>query len=510
VNSCADFDRLVVANGLGLLEADEAEGVTAHVASCTRCATLAVDAEACASELALPEAPAMTRGFAEIAERIDADKKRRGLRVAVGCAYCKDTLAREEAVYCAACLAAHHRECFGEHGSCSAPGCGETRFVESRVGTPAPPRQAAKPSTKRLLILAALTAGISGAAALSTKLVQQRVVYVPTIEIHAAKATSGEGLLVDLEVGHALVPDVVAELGRRTGRSMVVAFGADKPITLSLTRVPLGVAISSIARAGECDIEERPDGIVIFTPVPRVHLKKLSGDVRDVVRQLAEIGKVELIIPPDFKGTVDAEIPDDVSWIRELHAIVKSIGDFELVEERPSLLRIVPRSAIQVQKKTVVIELHKAQGDGVRDLVLLVEAIVKQDGTFAGMTVEYQPQARAFVATGTAPQLDALKTLIAERDVAPVLPVRTRRMSGPVRSVAEELAREGHAVLAEIAPSFSGDVRLDVPIGEPPLETLEKLVASQHDFDLVEVEVQRLEPGKKELRILRKPEPRAQ
>ena len=40
--------------------------------------------------------------------------------VSVGCAYCKGRLVRPEAVYCAACLAPHHHDCWTDHGKCAA------------------------------------------------------------------------------------------------------------------------------------------------------------------------------------------------------------------------------------------------------------------------------------------------------------------------------------------------------------------------------------------------------
>src|SRR5581483_11671168 len=51
------------------------------------------------------------------------------LRVALACTFCHEKLRREEAAFCAACLAPHHSDCFETHGRCSAHGCGETRTV---------------------------------------------------------------------------------------------------------------------------------------------------------------------------------------------------------------------------------------------------------------------------------------------------------------------------------------------------------------------------------------------
>lgn len=49
--------------------------------------------------------------------------------VTLRCTWCRESLGRDAAVFCAACLAGHHLECLVEHGECAAPGCGETRCV---------------------------------------------------------------------------------------------------------------------------------------------------------------------------------------------------------------------------------------------------------------------------------------------------------------------------------------------------------------------------------------------
>lgn len=52
--------------------------------------------------------------------------------ITLSCTFCRGSLTRGEAKYCATCLAPHHEECFREHGQCSTFGCEETYTVAAR------------------------------------------------------------------------------------------------------------------------------------------------------------------------------------------------------------------------------------------------------------------------------------------------------------------------------------------------------------------------------------------
>lgn len=90
-------------------------GLEPHLAECAACAAEEADAKDSLAEL---EAPASTP------------------QVGLRCIYCHDGLEVTSAAYCASCLAIHHSECFQEHGTCAAPGCGETRWVRSSAPQP--------------------------------------------------------------------------------------------------------------------------------------------------------------------------------------------------------------------------------------------------------------------------------------------------------------------------------------------------------------------------------------
>lgn len=95
------------------------------------------------------------------------------LRITVSCCFCHDRLSREDAVFCAGCLAPHHEECFMTHGHCSAAGCGQTRLVRPDEAPPA----AVRPSGRRRALGAAFGALLlasAGVAAWSQGLLDGR------------------------------------------------------------------------------------------------------------------------------------------------------------------------------------------------------------------------------------------------------------------------------------------------------------------------------------------------
>lgn len=87
--------------------------------------------------------------------------------ISLRCAYCHAALARDEAAFCAACLAPHHEECWVEHGRCTAPGCAETRVVRPREGAQRPSTNKYR-ATRRWSRLLVVTAGLAGVVGVMT------------------------------------------------------------------------------------------------------------------------------------------------------------------------------------------------------------------------------------------------------------------------------------------------------------------------------------------------------
>ncbi len=257
----------------------------------------------------------------------------------MGCTYCKDTLAREEAVYCAACLAAHHRDCFEEHGRCTAPGCGETRFVESRVSARRPRWRWRRPP--RVVALAVLGAALVGGVAALTR---------SRVHLHAElnrKASIGYGIpTLDVDARDARLDAVVEAVARLSGKNIVVPpERKNRAITFYARGESWRWVLDVAARLSECDVQEE-GGLYRLVYSPKIHWE-MNGDVRQLILQLAAIGKTQIVVAPEVSGTVAVSFGEETPWRKALVEIVRTAGDFEVVEETPHLLRVVPRKAIE-------------------------------------------------------------------------------------------------------------------------------------------------------------------
>ncbi len=146
----------------GTLESAAETEARAHLKGCERCdarredlvGTVRLLGGIDAAEIAPP--PAL---WEAVAARIEG-RPAPGTAVTIACAFCKGKLARMGAVYCAACIAPHHEDCWDEHGKCAA--CSAREHVKASVTV--------KPARRRqpgwLVVVAGALAGAGAVAAL--------------------------------------------------------------------------------------------------------------------------------------------------------------------------------------------------------------------------------------------------------------------------------------------------------------------------------------------------------
>lgn len=179
--SCSELVPLIAARAVGAIEDAEAARLDAHLASCPRCpALLSAVEDACAKELAAPVEAAPADAWAGIERRIAPAPA--AVFVSVTCTYCHDRLEREEAVFCGACLAPYHEDCFAAQGRCEAPGCGETRIVRP-AAIAVPVRARVRRTVRPLALFAVLAVGAVAAVgdvAMAPLFVRQWLASRPT------------------------------------------------------------------------------------------------------------------------------------------------------------------------------------------------------------------------------------------------------------------------------------------------------------------------------------------
>ena len=188
--NCTDATQRIEERPLGLLDDAEAEALAAHLATCAECAAVAEALDAIHAELANPQGDPVSLS-PDLRERvIDAmdavyteealTAKSKGLvvaeaadprtvaavgaKISLACSYCHDRTQRAELVFCAACLAPHHEECFAEHGRCSMPGCEERSTVRPTAQSEPEPRAHRRRWRGRGLTVFALAVGLPAAA----------------------------------------------------------------------------------------------------------------------------------------------------------------------------------------------------------------------------------------------------------------------------------------------------------------------------------------------------------
>lgn len=271
-----------------------------------------------------------------------------------------------------------------------------------------------------------------------------------------AAPRTGGAQRIHIDVDNVDLADVMDLIGRQVGRNILVDPTVQESVTVSLRDIPWREAVDVIARMTRCEVEERPGGILVLTQPPKVTIQFTDANVRTVLQLLAAYSGKNIIISPRVNGTVTLDLKE-VHWLRALHAIVKTVGDFEVVEETEDLLRVVSRDSIEQQLETVVFPLKYVRppanyravpprptgrsGGGTAATVFVgppqgtiprneldpqqsftlyraLRSVITQS-QIRGAVIDYDQATNAFVVTATRPLLNQLKVIIDKLDIAP-------------------------------------------------------------------------------------------
>jgi type IV pilus assembly protein PilQ len=263
---------------------------------------------------------------------------------------------------------------------------------------------------------------------------------------------------IDVSVEEADLRDVMDEIGRRVGRNIIVEPEIHEKVTISLRKIPWRDAVDVIAKMTKCEVETR-GSILVLTQPPKVTIQFTDANVRTVLQLLAAYSGKNIIISPEVHGDVTLDL-HEVHWLKALHAIVKTVGDYEVVEETADLLRVVPRSSIALQLKTEFIPLKYLRppvkyiatpprtsvgtgqaatasanlflgtptaptGDGSKEFTLfralqsIVNASKTGSGGASGSVIEYDQTKNALIVRGTQPLIEEIKKIVAQLDQEP-------------------------------------------------------------------------------------------
>lgn len=266
--------------------------------------------------------------------------------------------------------------------------------------------------------------------------------------------TGGASQRIHVDVDRVDLALVMERIGRQVGRNILVDPTVQETVTVSLRDIPWREAVDVIARMTRCEVEERTGGILVLTQPPKVTIQFTDANVRTVLQLLAAYSGKNIIISPNVRGEITLDLKE-VHWLRALHAIVKTVGDYEVVEETEDLLRVVSRDSIEQQLETVVFTLKyvrppaqyravpprttggaaaaatvfvgpangtlTAADTDPRQSFTLYRALnsVITQSQIAGSVIDYDTQTNSFVVTATRPLLNQLKVIIDKLDLAP-------------------------------------------------------------------------------------------
>lgn len=267
-----------------------------------------------------------------------------GKQIALACSYCKDRTGRDAAVFCASCLAPHHRECFEAHGRCSLPGCEETRTVRPQDAPAAPRRRRWLPWALAPLVAGGAIAALDGVRSLREPPVAELAAPTPvappppepaappkpeapepTLDPWARRAQGpvDAGRPIDVTADGRDLRDVIADIASSARLNAVVDPGVEEQVTVSLAAIPAREAVELVARMSRCEVEELPGGVLVVYRPSAVSIQFTDANVRTVLQLLAAYAGKSIVVAPDVAGTLTVDIKE-MRWDRALLTIART------------------------------------------------------------------------------------------------------------------------------------------------------------------------------------------
>ncbi len=280
----------------------------------------------------------------------------------------------------------------------------------------------------------------------------------PTVEPFVGNQREGGGQVgtrINLDVVQEDLREVMDQIGRRVNRNILVDPDVSEEVTVALRDVPWLEAVEVIAQMTRCEVEERQGGVLMLTQPPKVTIQFTDANVRTVLQLLAAYSGKNIIIAPEVGGRITLDLKQ-VHWLRALYAIVRTVGEYEVVEETDDLLRVVPRSSIEQQLDTVVFPLSYVRPPATYRAVPPARGTSTEGSTAAvfvgrvtptilntasglemnftlfralrsvvaasnvpGAILEYDLQTNSFIVTATTPLLRQIERIIQRVDRAP-------------------------------------------------------------------------------------------
>lgn len=201
-------------------------------------------------------------------------------------------------------------------------------------------------------------------------------------------SVAGQGDKVDLTARDRRLGDILSELAREAGISIVVESGrvakleelkvpAERLMNIDLRGVPWPQALSLIAEKAGLEVEKLSEALFV---VRRPHISFAFADapVREVLDLIAKQSGMNIVVAPEVKGNVTMRFTE-VPWLDALDVVVTSLG-FSWRQDTPDTILVYGKATTALDKEVAFFEVKFLRA---RELASLLDTIVSSKKSYS-------------------------------------------------------------------------------------------------------------------------------
>ncbi|WP_372369640.1 M56 family metallopeptidase [Candidatus Uabimicrobium sp. HlEnr_7] len=154
---------------------------------------------------------------------------------------------------------------------------------------------------------------------------------------------------VTINVNDVSIQEVAKILSKITTQQIVVANGIKAKISINMKKASLPQVLQKIAIKHNLHVRNTNSNEWMIEKFMTVNLKYQGLDVREAIKQIAEIANANIIISSDVQGKVDLETKE-LNWLSALKLVVSGC-DSEVIQESNNVWRVAKIATITIDVK---------------------------------------------------------------------------------------------------------------------------------------------------------------
>ncbi len=234
----------------------------------------------------------------------------------------------------------------------------------------------------------------------------------------------------------------LAALAAKSGVNIVLDKGIDARVTRDFKNLPWRDVLNILLHDTECVLKEVSPSLYTVSKPPRVTMTFSKAPLDKAVEAIAKIAGLSIVISPNVSGQVSFSLTN-VPWRDALESVVKTAGNFVVVEEANNVIRVIQRSDLQTQLEVRAIPLkflrppsyyrpmietkyHRGALPDIKDavaefgLLKALKSLLSKDSRGAALgTIDYDLGTHTVIVKDTKPVLEEIEKMIRKLDVAP-------------------------------------------------------------------------------------------